>query len=62
MTWAEESARRGPLLQVTDLNLAKGKSERCLLGFASRWDPIPKLEWVHSEASPALTDGGRRRR
>ena len=55
MTWAEESARRGALLQVTDLNLAKGKSERYLLGFASRWDPIPKLEWVHSEASASRT-------
>jgi len=62
MTWAEESARRGALLQLTDLNLAKGKSERHLLGFASRWDPIPKLEWVHPEASSVLTDGKRRRR
>jgi len=50
MTWAEESARRGALLQVTDLDLRKGKSDRYLLAFASRWDPIPRLEWVQSEA------------
>jgi hypothetical protein len=55
MTWAEEAARRGALLQVTDLNLAKGKSERCLLGFASRWDPIPRFEWVYPKARAART-------
>jgi hypothetical protein len=62
MTWAEESARRGALLQVTDLNLAKGKSERYLLAFASRWDPIPKLEWVHSEVSTSRATSAVQRR
>jgi hypothetical protein len=49
MTWAEEPARRGALLQVTDLNLADGQSERHLLAFATRWEPVPKIEWVHSK-------------
>ena len=48
MTWAEEPARRGALLQVTDLKLSEDVSERCLLGFATRWDPLARLEWVHS--------------
>jgi hypothetical protein len=48
MTWNEEPARRGALLQVTDLDLAHDKAPRHLLGFVNRWDPVPKLEWVHS--------------
>jgi hypothetical protein len=48
MTWAEEPARRGAVLQVTDLDLANGIAERNLLAFATRWEPMPKLEWVSS--------------
>jgi hypothetical protein len=48
MTWAEEYARRGAILQVTDFDLANRIAERNLLAFATRWDPVPKLEWVYS--------------
>lgn len=48
MTWAEETARRGAILQVTDLNLAEGHAQRNLLAFASRWEPVPKIDWVHA--------------
>ena len=46
MTWAEEPARRGALLQVTDFDLARDKVDRRLLAFINRWEPVPKLEWV----------------
>jgi hypothetical protein len=62
MTWAESPARRGAPLEVTDLNLARGRAERCLLAFVNRWEPVPKLEWVYPrEPDDAIRSGKRGR-
>lgn len=47
MTWAEETARRGAPLQLTDFHLARRRVERHLLAFVNRWRPVPRIEWVH---------------
>lgn len=47
MTWAEEPARRGAPLQVTDFDLAHGRAERHLLAFVNQWEPVPRIDWVH---------------
>jgi hypothetical protein len=57
MTLAEEPARRGALLQVTDLNLERGEAPRRILGFVTRWAPLPRLEWVQPALGHAASTG-----
>jgi hypothetical protein len=57
MTLAEEPARRGALLQVTDLDLERGEAPRRVLGFVTRWAPLPRLEWVQPASSHAAPTG-----
>lgn len=54
LTLAEEPARRGGLIQLTDFDLEHGRAQRDLLGFITRWEPLPLLEWVHSETEEVL--------
>jgi hypothetical protein len=56
MTLAEETARRGALLRVTDLDLERERAPRRILGFFTRWAPVPKLEWVEPALDEAATE------
>lgn len=56
MTLAEEPARRGGLLQVTDLDLERGRAPRRVLGFFTRWAPLPRLEWVEPAVREVATE------
>lgn len=58
MTLAEEPARRGALLQVTDLDLERARAPRSILGFFTRWAPLPRLEWVQPALSEAAAETG----